>query len=240
MIVLILLVVAVGGLVEIVPCSSRSPPPSRLKGIKPLHPLQLVGRDIYIREGCYNCHSLQMIRPFRAETLRYWPLFGGGEFVYDHPSSGAASAPARPAPRGRQVQRRLAPHPPDQPARRGARVQHAGLSVAGKTAIDRPTAHGSHEGALRTVGVPYTDADIAKSAGRREGQERNGRAWWPICRSWAAPASKGATTMDINTPADCGHAGLTFGDLHRHRGLGLVRAATSGFEEAARPPLSWV
>src|SRR3569623_507362 len=84
MIVLILLVVASGGLVEIGPLffqKSRSEP---VTGLKPYTALQLAGRDIYVREGCYNCHS-QMIRPFRAETLRYGHYSVAGEFVYDHP-----------------------------------------------------------------------------------------------------------------------------------------------------------
>ncbi|MEZ0309581.1 MAG: cbb3-type cytochrome c oxidase subunit II, partial [Ramlibacter sp.] len=70
MIVLILLVVAVGGLVEIVPLFYQKSTTEAVKGVVPLTPLQLAGRDIYVREGCFTCHS-QMIRPFRAETLRY-------------------------------------------------------------------------------------------------------------------------------------------------------------------------
>jgi cytochrome c oxidase cbb3-type subunit 2 len=93
MIVLILLVpVAVGGLVEIVPLFFQRSTTQPVEGLKPYTALQLAGRDVYIREGCYNCHS-QMVRPFRAETLRYGPYSVAGEFVYDHPSSGAASAP---------------------------------------------------------------------------------------------------------------------------------------------------
>lgn len=84
MIVLILLTVAVGGLVEIVPLFFQRSTTQAVDGLKPYDPLQLAGRDIYIREGCYNCHS-QMIRPFRAETLRYGPPSVAGEFVYDRP-----------------------------------------------------------------------------------------------------------------------------------------------------------
>jgi len=85
MIVLTLLVVSVGGLVEIVPLffqKSTTTPVNEL--VKPYSPLRLVGRDIYVREGCYNCHS-QMVRPFRAETERYGHYSVAGEFVYDHP-----------------------------------------------------------------------------------------------------------------------------------------------------------
>jgi cytochrome c oxidase cbb3-type subunit 2 len=84
MIVLIVLVVAVGGLVEIVPLFFQKSTTQPVAGLKPYTPAQLAGRDIYIREGCYNCHS-QMIRPFRAETERYGHYSVAGEFVYDHP-----------------------------------------------------------------------------------------------------------------------------------------------------------
>ncbi len=84
MIVLILLAVAVGGIVEIVPLFFQRSTTQPVEGLKPYTPLQLAGRDVYIREGCYNCHS-QMVRPFRAETLRYGPISVAGEFVYDHP-----------------------------------------------------------------------------------------------------------------------------------------------------------
>lgn len=84
MIVLILLVVAVGGLVEIVPLFFQKSTTVAVQGVEPYPPLQLMGRDVYLREGCYNCHS-QMIRPFRAETMRYGHYSVAGEFVYDHP-----------------------------------------------------------------------------------------------------------------------------------------------------------
>ncbi|TVO52302.1 MULTISPECIES: cytochrome-c oxidase, cbb3-type subunit II [Denitromonas] len=85
MIVLTLLVISIGGLVEIVPLffqKSTTTPTNEI--VKPYDPVSLVGRDVYIREGCYNCHS-QMIRPFRAETERYGHYSVAGEFVYDHP-----------------------------------------------------------------------------------------------------------------------------------------------------------
>ncbi len=84
MIVLIILTVAVGGIVEIVPLFFQKSTTQPVEGLKPYTPLQLAGRDIYIREGCYNCHS-QMVRPFRSETLRYGAFSLAGEFVYDHP-----------------------------------------------------------------------------------------------------------------------------------------------------------
>src|SRR5471032_688609 len=84
MIVLIILVIAVGGLVEIVPLYFQKSTTEPVAGLKPYTPVQLAGRDIYLREGCYNCHS-QMIRPLRAETERYGHYSVAGEFVYDHP-----------------------------------------------------------------------------------------------------------------------------------------------------------
>ena len=90
MIVLTLMTVSVGGLVEIVPLFFQHSTPTAIdhKGnaldVKPYDPVRLVGRDIYVREGCYNCHS-QMIRPFRAETERYGHYSVAGEYIYDHP-----------------------------------------------------------------------------------------------------------------------------------------------------------
>jgi cytochrome c oxidase cbb3-type subunit 2 len=81
---LVLLVVSVGGLVEIVPLFFQKSTTEPVAGLKPYSPLRLEGRDVYIREGCYNCHS-QMIRPFRAETERYGHYSVAGEFVYDRP-----------------------------------------------------------------------------------------------------------------------------------------------------------
>jgi cytochrome c oxidase cbb3-type subunit 2 len=81
---LVLLVVSIGGLVEIVPLFFQKSTTEPVAGLKPYSPLRLAGRDIYIREGCYACHS-QMIRPFRAETERYGHYSVAGEFVYDRP-----------------------------------------------------------------------------------------------------------------------------------------------------------
>lgn len=84
LIVLILLVVSVGGLVEIVPLFFQRSTTEPVAGLTPYSALRLAGRDVYVREGCYNCHS-QMIRPFRAETERYGHYSVAGEFVYDRP-----------------------------------------------------------------------------------------------------------------------------------------------------------
>jgi cytochrome c oxidase cbb3-type subunit 2 len=84
MAVLIVLVISIGGLVEILPLMVSADATEPYEGVEPYPPLQLAGRDIYIREGCYGCHS-QQIRPFRSETERYGPYSVAGEFVYDRP-----------------------------------------------------------------------------------------------------------------------------------------------------------
>ncbi len=82
--VLIALVISIGGLVEIVPLYFQGVSTEPAPGVEPYDALRLAGRDVYIREGCYNCHS-QMIRPFLSETERYGPYSLAGESVYDHP-----------------------------------------------------------------------------------------------------------------------------------------------------------
>jgi len=82
--ILIVVVISVGGLIEIVPLMASSSATEPYEGIEPYPPLQLAGRDIYVREGCYGCHS-QQVRPFRSETERYGPYSVAGEFVYDRP-----------------------------------------------------------------------------------------------------------------------------------------------------------
>ncbi|MBC7857357.1 MAG: cytochrome-c oxidase, cbb3-type subunit II [Burkholderiaceae bacterium] len=84
LIVLVTIVVSFGGLVEIVPLFFQKSTTEPIAGLKPYSALRLTGRDVYIREGCYNCHS-QMVRPFRAETERYGHYSVAGEFVYDRP-----------------------------------------------------------------------------------------------------------------------------------------------------------
>jgi cytochrome c oxidase cbb3-type subunit I/II len=82
--VIVTVAISIGGLVEIVPMYSASAGPQAMEGVTPYTPLEQAGRDIYVREGCYNCHS-QMIRPFRHETLRYGEWSRAGEYVYDRP-----------------------------------------------------------------------------------------------------------------------------------------------------------
>jgi len=84
MAILIVIVISIGGLVEILPLMASSAANEPYPGIEPYPPVQLAGRDVYVREGCYVCHS-QQIRPFRSETERYGPYSVAGEFVYDRP-----------------------------------------------------------------------------------------------------------------------------------------------------------
>ncbi len=84
MIILIVLTISVGALVQIVPLFFQHSTTEPVEGLEPYSPLEIVGRDVYVREGCYTCHS-QMIRPFRAEVERYGHYSLAGEFVYDRP-----------------------------------------------------------------------------------------------------------------------------------------------------------
>ena len=162
MIVLVVLVISVGGLVEIVPLFFQKSTTEPVLGVKPYTALQVAGRDIYLREGCYNCHS-QMIRPFRAETLRYGHYSVAGEFVYDHPFQWGSK---RTGPDLHRVggkysdewhrvhlnnPRDLVPESnmPAYPWLAKATLAPADLAPKMK--------------ALRTVGVPYTDDEIAKA-----------------------------------------------------------------------------
>jgi cytochrome c oxidase cbb3-type subunit 2 len=163
MIVLILVVVAIGGLVEIVPLYFQKSTTQPIAGVTPDSALRVVGRDIYIREGCYNCHS-QMIRPLVAETLRYGHYSVAGEFVYDHPFQWGSK---RTGPDLHRVggkysddwhhihlvnPRDLVPESnmPAYPWLEKERVDADSLP--------------NHLKALRVVGVPYTDQDIAGAA----------------------------------------------------------------------------
>jgi len=160
MIVLILLVIAVGGLVEIVPLFFQRSTTQATPGLAPYTALQLAGRDVYIREGCYNCHS-QMIRPFRAETLRYGHYSTAGEFVYDHPFQWGSKRT------GPDLQRvggkysdewhRVHLFNPRDVVPESNMPAYPWLTQA---ALD-PAEMAPKLTALRRVGVPYTDAEIA-------------------------------------------------------------------------------
>ncbi len=160
MIVLILLVLAVGGLVEIVPLFFQKSTTQPIKGIVPDSPLKIVGRDIYVREGCYNCHS-QMIRPLVAETLRYGHYSVAGEFVYDHPFQWGSKRTGpdlhRVGGKYSDEWQRLHLISPRDLVPESIMPAYPWLE---KTPADADSIQ-RHMRALRAVGVPYTDAEIA-------------------------------------------------------------------------------
>ena len=169
MIVLIILVVAVGGLVEIVPLYFQKSTTEPVKGVVPYTALQLTGRDVYIREGCSNCHS-QMIRPFRAETERYGAYSVAGEFVYDHPflwgSKRTGPDPARVGARYSDEWHRAHLQNPRDVVPESNMPAYPWLS---QSAADADNV-GSKMVALRRLGVPYTDEQIARAAGEVNGK----------------------------------------------------------------------
>jgi cytochrome c oxidase cbb3-type subunit 2 len=160
LIILIILVVAVGGLVEIVPLSFSKSVTEPVDGLKPYTALQLTGRDIYIREGCYNCHS-QMIRPFRAEVERYGHYSVAGEFVYDHPfqwgSKRTGPDLARVGGRYSDDWHRIHLNNPRDVVPESNMPAYTWLAKSPADAEDIE----AKLRALRRVGVPYSDADIA-------------------------------------------------------------------------------
>jgi cytochrome c oxidase cbb3-type subunit 2 len=162
LIVLVILVVAVGGLVEIVPLYFQKSVTEPVAGLKPYTPLQLTGRDIYVREGCYNCHS-QMVRPFRAEVERYGHYSVAGEFVYDRPfqwgSKRTGPDLARVGGRYSDDWHRIHLINP--------RDVVPESNMPGYPWLERNRANAADIQAklraLRRLGVPYADADIAEA-----------------------------------------------------------------------------
>jgi cytochrome c oxidase cbb3-type subunit 2 len=169
LIILTILVVAVGGLVEIVPLYFQRSTTEPVAGLKPYTPLRLVGRDVYIREGCYNCHS-QMIRPFRAETERYGHYSVAGEFVYDHPfqwgSKRTGPDLARVGGRYSDEWHRIHMNNPRDVVPESIMPAYPWLAVASVSGVDiEPRMR-----ALRRVGVPYSDEEIAGARKELEGK----------------------------------------------------------------------
>jgi len=167
--VLVIIVVSIGGLVEIVPLFFLKNTTKPVEGLKPYTALQLEGRDIYIREGCYNCHS-QMIRPFRAETERYGHYSVAGEFVYDHPFQWGSKRTGPDLARvgGRYsdawhrihlMNPRLVVPESDMP----------GFPWLAKNKINYKETPKKLK-LMRELGVPYTDADIAGAAAAVKGK----------------------------------------------------------------------
>ena len=162
MIVLILVVLLVGGMVEILPLFFQKSTTEPVPGLKPYTALQVVGRDVYVREGCYNCHS-QMIRPFRAETLRYGSYSLAGEFVYDRPfqwgSKRTGPDLARVGGRYSDEWHRIHLINPRDLVPESNMPAYPWLD---KTPANAASIQ-AHMSGLRTLGAPYSDEEIAKA-----------------------------------------------------------------------------
>lgn len=160
LIVLVILTIVWGGLVEIVPLYFQKSTTQPVAGLKPYSPLQLAGRDIYVREGCYNCHS-QMIRPFRAETERYGHYSVAGEFVYDRPfqwgSKRTGPDLARVGGRYSDDWHRIHLNNPRDLVPESNMPSYTWLA---KAPADSEFIEAKLK-ALRTLGHPYSDAEIA-------------------------------------------------------------------------------
>jgi cytochrome c oxidase cbb3-type subunit 2 len=169
MIVLILLVLLAGGMVEIVPLFFQKSTTEAISGLKPYTALQVAGRDIYVREGCYNCHS-QMIRPFRAETMRYGPYSVAGEFVYDHPfqwgSKRTGPDLARVGGKYSDEWHRIHLTNPRDVVPESNMPAYAWLEKAPVDGASLPI----HMSGLRTLGAPYTDEEITKATDEVQGK----------------------------------------------------------------------
>jgi cytochrome c oxidase cbb3-type subunit 2 len=169
LVVLTVLVVAVGGLVEIVPLYFQKSTTEPVAGVKPYPALELAGRDVYVREGCNNCHS-QMIRPFRAETERYGHYSVAGESVYDHPflwgSKRTGPDLARVGGRYSDDWHRVHLNNPRDVV---PESNMPGYPWLAKTTLGGADIQANMR-ALRRVGVPYTDDDIAKAPEQLKGR----------------------------------------------------------------------
>jgi cytochrome c oxidase cbb3-type subunit 2 len=169
LIVLVLLVVSVGGLVEIVPLFFQKSTTQPVAGLKPYPALAVAGRDVYVREGCYNCHS-QMIRPFRAETERYGPYSVAGEFVYDHPfqwgSKRTGPDLARVGGRYSDDWHRVHLNNPRDVV---PESNMPGYPWLAKNAADSDSISARMR-TLRTLGLPYTDEEIAQAPAALQGK----------------------------------------------------------------------
>jgi cytochrome c oxidase cbb3-type subunit 2 len=160
--VLAFITVAIGGIIEIAPLFWIDSTVTKVDGVRPYSPLELAGRDIYIREGCYSCHS-QMIRPFRDETERYGHYSLAAESMYDHPFQWGSERTGPDLARvgGRYSDEWHVQHLKDPRAVVPESIMPPYAFLAER---DLDTSHiGDHLRALRDVGVPYSDEDIAKA-----------------------------------------------------------------------------
>jgi len=167
--ILIAITVSIGGIAEIIPLMMSAPATEPAPGVEPYPPLELAGRDIYVREGCYNCHS-QMVRPFRSETERYGNYSLAGESVYDHPFQFGSK---RTGPDLARVGGRY----PDEwhrvhllnPRDLVPESNMPAYPWLGENVVDADTVV-RRLNAMRTLGVPYTDEDVEGARAAVEGR----------------------------------------------------------------------
>jgi cytochrome c oxidase cbb3-type subunit 2 len=169
MVVLVILLVSVGGLVQLIPLFFMNSTTTPVEGLRPYSALQLMGRDIYVREGCYTCHS-QMIRPFRAETERYGHYSLAGEFVYDRPFQWGSK---RTGPDLQRVGGRYSDEwhrvhliNPRDVVPESIMPGYPWLET---TVLDAGDIANRME-VLRKLGAPYTEEEIAAAPGQLEGK----------------------------------------------------------------------
>ncbi len=164
----ILVTVAIGGLVEIVPLFTIESTIEKVEGVRPYSPLELAGRNIYIREGCYNCHS-QMIRPFRDEVERYGHYSLAAESMYDHPFQWGSKRT------GPDLARVGGKYSDEWHVRHliNPRDVVPESIMPGYAHLQRELSYGDiadHLAALRVVGVPYTDEQVQNAVADLEAQ----------------------------------------------------------------------
>ena len=169
LIILTLLVVSVGGIVQIIPLYFQSSTTEPVSGLKPYSALELTGRDIYVKEGCYNCHS-QMVRPFRAETERYGHYSVAGEYVYDRPfqwgSKRTGPDLARVGGRYSDEWHRVHLINPRDVVPQSIMPGYPWLE---ENQLDPSSIQGKMR-ALRTLGTPYSDEEIENAPAELEGK----------------------------------------------------------------------
>ena len=169
LVILTVLVISVGGLLEIVPLFFQKSTTTPVAGLKPYDAVRLSGRDIYIREGCFLCHS-QMIRPFRAETERYGHYSVAGEFVYDHPFQWGSKRTGPDLHRvgGRYSDEWHRAHLIN-PRDVVPESNMPAFAWLAKTPADAAGAPAKMR-ALQKIGVPYTDEEISQAQKQVEGK----------------------------------------------------------------------
>ncbi len=168
--------ISIGGIVEIIPMYSIAAGPEAMPEVTPYTQLELAGRDIYVREGCYNCHS-QMVRPFRSETLRYGPWSRAGEYAYDRPFQLGSRriGPDLHRVGGKYPDAWHYEHMKDpRSTSPGSIMPPYPWLLEDKVDVADIQASVS---AMKTLGVPYTDADVANTGAQMQRSPHTSRAW---------------------------------------------------------------